>query len=279
MATQQPNTPDPFASLGGGIYQNGGWLPPGHPAIQQGQEPTATAPPPSAGPTQPGTPTAPAAPTTPTGAPLATNAAQISQPFYQTLHSILSRPQTVTANDPQVKETVNASRAEEERNFARSRQMMAERSAAEGTNMSGAFDANLANQRAGIGARQSSLVANLLREAQGQRDTTTLAGLGVGQGIMSDSDRNILQRELAGLDAALRREGMGIDREQIEAGKEEGAAERALRRALADQSTGFNYAQLGQQGEQFGQNLSANIGMNEAQLNQALVLALLQGGA
>jgi len=210
---------------------------------------------------------------------LATNAAQISQPFYQTLHSILSRPQTVTANDPQVKETVNASRAEEERNFARSRQMMAERSAAEGTNMSGAFDANLANQRAGIGARQSSLVANLLREAQGQRDTTTLAGLGVGQGIMSDSDRNILQRELAGLDAALRREGMGIDREQIEAGKEEGAAERALRRALADQSTGFNYAQLGQQGEQFGQNLSANIGMNEAQLNQALVLALLQGGA
>jgi hypothetical protein len=41
-------TPDPFASLGGGLCVNRGWLPPGHPLIPPGPPPPPPPPPPSA---------------------------------------------------------------------------------------------------------------------------------------------------------------------------------------------------------------------------------------
>lgn len=258
--------------------------------------PAGPAAPPTAAPSGPAaaapTPAAPG-PTTPQGAPLATNAVQISAPFHQTLHGILSQPQTVTADDPQIKNALNASRAEEERNFARSRGEAAERATAQGTNMSGGFDALIAGQRAGIGARQGQRAADLVQQQQLDRMSQIMSALSIGQGVMSDSDRNTLQRELATLDASLRREGMGLQAsegaaeralrqalqsESIGFNANEGSAERDLRRALADQSTGFNYAQLNQQGDQFGQNLSAQLAMNDAELEQRLLLALLAGG-
>jgi len=274
-----PTSPDPFASLGGGTpTANGGWLPPGYPAGNG-----LVTQPGGGAPGLPGqTPTTPSgpvdAPPGVTKAPLATNVQQIATPFYQTLDRLLRQSETPSANDPDIKDTLNAARAEEERNFTRQRSMMAERAAAEGTSMSGGFDTALMNARAGIGARQGQLAASLLTDAKQQRMAQIMTALSIGAGQMSDSDRNQLQRELADLDASLRQEGFGVQREQIAAGKEESAAERALRQALADQSTGFQYAQLGQQGSQFGQNLAANLGMHEADLQQALIIALLGQG-
>jgi hypothetical protein len=277
-ATAPAPSGDPFASLGGGIpTAGGGWVPPGMvPGTGTPQSPGNPATNPPAAP--PAAPGAPGTPTTPTGAPLATNAAQISAPFYQTLHGILSQSQPVTEDDPMVKNQINAARSQEERNFAKQRQMMAERAAAEGTNMSGGFDAMLGEARAGIGARLGAQSADAVRQLQTERMSQIMTALSLAGTNMTEGDRNQLQRELAELDASLRREGLGLEKDQLSAGKEESAAERALRKYIADQGSGFNYAQLGQQGEQFGQNLSATVGMNEAQLNQALILALLQGG-
>jgi alcohol dehydrogenase class IV len=117
----------------------------------------------------------------------------------------------------------------------------------------------------------------MTREAQQQRMANIMSALQIGQGVMSDSDRNQLQRELADLDAALKREGLDVTRQQTAVGQQESQADQALRKYLADQSTGFNYAQLGQQGTQFGQQLGATLGMHDADLNQALIIALLGG--
>ncbi len=350
---ETPTSPDPFASLGGGVYANGGWKPPGMvdpnagpaPGVSSGlappgttvslgnddiagpttapttPPPAATTPPPTTAPATnpngpdpfaslgggtfipgvgwypnqnldnipsdqlppgaPGTGAPPPGTLTPGGpplAPLATNARQIATPFYSTLSGLLQKPQTIDENDPQVKASLNAARGQEERNFAKQRGMLAERAAAEGTSMSGGFDTQLGNLRAGIGARQGQLAADLTQKAQTDRMAQIMSALSIGQGSMSDSDRNQLQRELAQLDASLRREGYDVSREQIGAGTEQSQAENALRRYIADQSTGLNYAQLGQQGTQFGQQLGATTGMHDQDLQQAMLIALLQGG-
>lgn len=269
---------DPFASLGGGTpTANGGWLPPGMTLPTGGQTlPTAAQTPAGAIPGQ--TPTTPGTPTGQPQAPLATNPSQIQSPFYSALAGLLTRNNNVTGDDPVIKDQVNAARSEEERNFAKTRAMMAERAASEGTSMTGGFDNALLQNRSDIGSRLGKLSAGLVADERTNRMAQLMTALSIGQGVMSDSDKNLLQRELADLEAQLKREGYGVQEKQIQAGQEESAADRALRQLLAGQSNELEYAKLGQQNTQFGQNLSANLGMHDEDLAQALTIALLNPG-
>ncbi len=72
------------------------------------------------------------------------------------------------------------------------------------------------------------------------------------------------------LDATLRREGLGAQTQL-------GNRELDIRDSLGQGNLGLGYAGLLQGGNQFNQSLGANLGIEQARLNQQALLSLLGG--
>jgi hypothetical protein len=236
-----PNV-DPFASIGGGVYKNGGWVPAGHPDAGQAS-PTGAQPP-------AGTPGAP--PDTP--ASVATN-------------SYMAQAQQGTQidrNDPNIRQQVDPYAAAQERARRNYESESAERLSARGMANSGVMDQErrYAMETAGqnTGMFEAQLVGRELQNRRAEIQTALAQLMQMGE---SDKTRQ-LQRELAEIDRQLKQAGLDLQGSL-------GHAELWLRDKLGTGALNVDMLRALLQNNQFGQNLGFNIADREAHWNnQAL---------
>jgi hypothetical protein len=268
-APPPPNPSDPFTAMGGGVQLPGGeWVPKDHPlAASAGPAaPSPTGPAGAAGaptsqagvlntPAVAGAQTQQGAPTTVAGA------------FQQALVNRLA-PQDVSSQNPAIKGSIAANRNAEQRGLSRTQEALAERGAA--TGQVGAQETGLRQAIGESAGRQGAYEGNALfgLHQQQQRDLTD--ALGLGGNLLNSQQGQDLQRYGMDLDATLRREGLGAQTSL-------GNRELDIRNSLGQGNLGLGYAGLAQGGQQFGQQLGANLGIEQARLNQSALLALLGG--
>jgi hypothetical protein len=106
-----------------------------------------------------------------------------------------------------------------------------------------------------------------MSELQNRRQEIQQA-LGQGQGMLSQDQQMKLQRDLANLDATIKRESLAQSGSL-------GHADIGLRRDLGYGGLNLQALALALQNQQFGQGLGAQIGFNEAQLNNQALQYLL----
>lgn len=286
--TAAPTSPDPFTSLGGGVYVNGGWIPKGMATPEQLAAQTAAAGPatpsaaPGGAPTTPGSPAAtPIAEqaqkastysATPGAAPTATTTNQGTQDVVR--NSYLARatqPVTVDPNDPTIRAQVDPFAAAQERARRQGLSEAAERASAQGLGDSGALDAErrLLTERAGqqTGLFESQLVG---RELQTKRDEIADALVNL-RGMLSGDQQAQLAKELAELDAALKRLG-------IETGAGTAGQELGLKRELGLGGLNLDLMQLLMQDRQFADTMGFNVADREAYWNNQALQDLIPRG-
>jgi hypothetical protein len=271
MATQ-----DPFAAIGGGVQlANGGWVPKDHPdaLAQQQQQPAA----------QPGAvPGAPAATTVqgqaqnaqtysaaPGAAPAPNTTNQGTQDVVRNSYlQQATQGTTVDRNDPNFRQQLDPFNAAQERQRRQYLSEQAERMSAQGLGNSGAMqqEARVASERAGqaSGLFESQLVQ---QELKTKRDEIQNALQSLG-GMISQDQQMQLQKQLADLDAALRREGFGVQSSL-------GQGDLGLRRELGMGGLNIDLMRLLQSGDQFDKDLGFRIGDREAYWNNNAILSLM----
>lgn len=202
--------------------------PPGYVDPQTGKTAGAAPKAPTAGPvpSNPGmpAPTTPGAPGSPTGTPGAPGAppTTVDDAFKKTLIEGLTRG-SPTLDDPTLQPAIAANRAAQQRGAERQRSILAERNAAGGTSDSGGATTGNLGIEADRAQQEGQFEGQtLLTAAQQQRDElmhyASLAG-----NTLSDEQHQQLQKQLADLDAQ-------IKREQIASGEKLGSADIATRR-------------------------------------------------
>jgi hypothetical protein len=187
--------------------------------------------------------------------------------FQQALVNRLA-PQDITSNNPAIKGSIDANRAAESRGLQRTQGLLAERAAA--TGQAGAQETGLRQAAGESAGRQGAFEGNALYGLHQQQQNDLTSALGMGGQLLSDQQKQDLQRYGIDLDAALRREGLGAQTSL-------GNRELDIRDSLGRGNLGLGYAGLAQGGQQFGQQLGANLGIEQARLNQSALLALLGG--
>jgi hypothetical protein len=266
---------------------NGGWVPGDHP-IALGAGATSINPNaggPAVAPTPAGTPAAtPGAAGAPAGQPTtqpgvlngtAVAGAQTPQgapttvagAFQQALINRLA-PQDITSQNPAIKGSIAANRNAEARGLSKTQEALAERGAA--TGQTGGQETGLRQAIGESSGRQGAYEGNALMGLHQQQQADLTSALGLGGSLLSDQQRNDTSRYGLDLDAALRREGLGAQTQL-------GNRELDIRNTLGQGNLGLGYAGLQQNGQQFQQNLGAQLGLGTAQLNQSALLALLNG--
>lgn len=192
---------DPFASVGGGVYRNGGWVPVGHPDAN-GASATAA-------------PSASASPTTP-GQPSNTPAA-LDDAYRQAIAGLLDTPQTVTPESLQSDPATQAYNLGAQRSEERQRAQIAEQDAFDGTNQSGGMDTELAGLRQQRGQGEAAFVGNLAMQKMQDNRAALVQGIQAEQQRGEFDKSQALQKQLADLDAQIRREGLSASNSQASA--------------------------------------------------------------
>lgn len=322
-----PNLPPELAQPTAQPQQSLGWVPSDHPLYGTpgyvGSSPAPTAPTPPPSPTlppeaQPMTPTpdpgtpAPGTPP-PAGTPGAPTPGQPAPPpttvpgaFQQALLAKLTQdPNDVSTNTAEIKGAVDANRLAGQRSAERQRAMARERQVAQGIT-GGATDVELQGIEQDRGEREGAFEGNLVAKAAQDRRNELMTVLTLAGNQMTNEQSLALQKELAGLDATLKREGMaqtkelagqdfGLRREGLTQQKQLAELDAAIRREGMREQSGLGEKELGLRGElgrgnlnlgllgllqnndQFGKQLGFNAGLAGANLNQNALLALLGG--
>lgn len=187
-------------------------------------------------------------------------------------HALMQRltASSPDVNNPAIAGSLAANRTAESRSFARDREMLAERRAAQGLGSSGAADQDLRQLSGDRALRESTYEGNAVQGLAQQQAQELTQALALGGNMLSEQDRMAMQERLAQLDAQLRREGLSVQSQL-------GQGDLNLRGELGrgGLNLGLLQALLGNQ--QFGQNLGAQLGMFGANLNQDALMRLLGG--
>jgi hypothetical protein len=193
QTTAAPNPNDPFTAMGGGVQLPGGeWVPKDHPlAATAGAQPGAT----------------PAA--TPGATPAATPGAETPKDVVtQAYLDSIKKGTNVDRNDPNFRMQADAFSGAQERARRNAQDDRAEQAFGAGQRGVGG---NLVEQRMidegaarNVGAFEADLVG---RELTSRRQEIQQALTGLG-GMISNDEKMALERELAALDAAIKREGI-----------------------------------------------------------------------
>lgn len=295
--------PDPFAAMGGGEYfaDTGQWIPKNNTAaLEAARARTGQAAPLAENGGVTGDPRGPGAggPAPPVGGPGGPPAPPVGPPatvndaFKKALMDQLSKPIGVSANDPTIKAQTDAFSNAQTRASQRDREAMAGRAAATGQlsdlSSGGGFDQGLSALQQQQGESEAGFAANLTgQELNKQRDElyryATLAG-----NQLSGEESRALQEKMHNLDAQIQREQMaqqgtqfgqdlGLRRELGQGQIGLGQGDLALRGRLGDQQGNLGLLQLLTGNQQFGQDLSARLGMFGAGQDADMWKALLGG--
>lgn len=262
-------TPQEAAQLGLG------WVDPSNPNygtagyVGSEQNANSSAPPPPPGSAPPITTQQQAQNTTaPVGGSIAPGTpTTVAQSYQQALVNKLN-PQPLSTDTSFLKPAIDASRLANQRGLENTRNLLAERNAANGTNMSGGFESQLLGAQQGANAQQAQYEGNLLANAQQEQGLNDRAAMAQAAGLLSGNAGIAEQQQLAELDAALRREGLA-QQGQL------GNADLALRGELGRGQLNLGLLSALLQNEQFGQSLGQNAAQFGASLDQNGLLGLL----
>lgn len=179
----------------------------------------------------------------------------------------MSQDQVPTVDDPAIQAQLNPYAAAMER--ARRDEVRAGAEEAFGGGQDyGSPEKMAASERAGqkTGLFASQLVGKEMSDRR-QQISDALSKFG---GLLSQDQSAALQREMAKLDAQLKREGMAQTGEL-------GRGDLSLRDRLGTQSNGIDLLRTLFGHQEFGQDLGFRIGANEGDMNYKAMMALLQG--
>lgn len=273
-----PNPSDPFAAMGGGVKLPGGeWVPANHPlaAGQPGARPDATtnagnAPPapgaaPAAAPAAPGAvPGAPGATPPPAGPPTT-----VADAFKKTLMDAMNKG-PVSMNDPELKAQSEAFGVGQTRASEMQRAQSAERLASQGLGSSGAADSDYSGITERQGEKQAGFNAGLVGDAAKARRQEIMQAAAMAGNQLNAEDARGLQKELAQLDAQIRREGI----------TQQGAlgqADIGLRGRLGEGQLNLGMLQSLLQNQQFGRGLDQQGAIAGQGMDTQTLLGLLGG--
>jgi hypothetical protein len=236
---------DPFG--GNGVkLSTGDWVPKDHPLAQQAQ----------------GNVTGQSS--SHTGIPASTD----KDLLLKTIRDRMTQDLNIDPNDPIIKNQVDHYGAKQENTRSRYMSEMAEKLSAQGLGASGRLnnEQRFADEQSARsqGEFQAELMGRelLTRRNEIQQAIDSMAN------VLTESERQALQRELSAADNALRRYGIDTQNSQYYAGLGQAdrqfAAELAQRDRLAGSDDAFRYAQLGQNDSQFRDQLGFNLGDRQA---------------
>jgi len=246
LIEQMNASPDPFASQGGGVQVDGGWVPKDHP-LAQGATPTAAPAPVQSEPTRMA-PVAEDAPTSTEGIDQELRAAILQQ--------LRGNPEQSmdVANDPRAAAFRLAQRRNQDRTVAQA----VEDAAYGGRLGSGGFEGDMRGINQARAESEAGFEAGLVGERMAERRAELTQAMAFAQALGDRESAADLQRELAQIDASLQREGYSVtqrgqdvQRYGIDQSANLDRLDQELRRYgldLNDKQTsnrlGFDYAQL-----------------------------------
>jgi len=187
----------------------------------------------------------------------------------QTLERLMSEGTgQVDPNRPELVQQRNAFRRGQGRALEQAKRAAAERGAAGGTLNTGGFDADLGTMDLAAAGAEGDFEAGLVtRELEGQRDRMMAAVQLAQQSGQADQAR-ALQERLAQLNAQIQSRGQDIQGRL-------GQGDLDLRRLLGMGQLNLGYLNSNRSNDQFYSGLGAQLGMNNARLNQDALMALL----
>lgn len=200
--------------------------------------------------------------TAPQGAPTT-----IAQSFQQALVNRLN-PQPINAQNSQIAPAIEANKLAEQRGMERNRNLLAERSAANGTSNSGGFESQLLGLGQDRAAREGQFAGNAVADLGRQQQQDITSALAMGGNLLGDQQRMDLQKQLADLDAQLRREGLGAQTSL-------GNRDIDLRSRLGEGQLNLGLLSALLNNDQFGQQLNQNALQFGAGLDQQGLLGIL----
>jgi hypothetical protein len=231
-----PPTPDPFAAIGGGVYENGGWKPKG------------MASPPAAPAEQ--TPGAPVPPPPPTAA--GGSAPQVQEAYTNVLNNILRGPTPEAyaagaATGPEAAGYRIANRRELDRAVAQN----AENSAYSGlSNVAG----RERQMRGKAAEGEAQFIGNLAASRMNDRRNELFQAMQLAASQGDSAAARALQLKLAEMDAAMKEKGIAsqerLGASDIDTRLRLGLGDLDLRKLLGMSGIGFDYAQLQQRANQ-----------------------------
>lgn len=243
-------------------------LPPGH--VDTTHQPTSPHPPDVPGPRQPQGPQ-PADTAAPPPPPPAAPTDPLAGAYRDSLMKMLTdNQQTPSINDPALKAQADAYSLAQTRAKQRARSALAERMSAPGGAGvdSGSFENSLRGFEQAQGESEAGYNAGLVGNELQQRRQQLLSAASLAGNQLNAEDARALQKELAQLDAAIKRESIA----------QQGAlgnADIALRGELGRGQLNLGLLQALQQGRQFDQSLGANVGMFNAGQSNSYAQALM----
>jgi hypothetical protein len=270
MAYTGDASEDPFQSIGGGKFVNGGWVPKG---MEQPGSPASPAAPPAPGAAPaPGAPITNAQQVTNSQANVGQTAAQgtpttIAQSFQQGLVNRLN-PQAASAASPGIAPAIQANQLAEQRGMERNRNLLAERAAANGTNNSGGFETGLLGLAQDRAQREGQFEGNAVMQEQDRIGRDQNSALGLAGSMLSGQQNLGQQMELANLDASLRRQGM-------DAQNSLGRGDLDLRSRLGEGQLNLGLLSQLLNNDQFGKQLGQNAAQFGQQLDTNTILGLI----
>lgn len=254
---------DPTGSVAAG-YPAGwgrtatGWAPPGHPdiiAVGAGSGSGTGAGTGSSG-----------AGTTGTGA--GTNTQTVAGAFQNALLQRLNaNPAQLNAQNPEIRGSINANRVAEQRAMERARAQMAESATSQGLDRN-AFDTGLTGLNQSRAEREGAFEGNAIMQLGNRQAQELSQAIQIAAAQGDNQAARELQERLAQLQATLSREEIGL-RGRL------GSQELELRNRLGSGQLNLGLLGLLQGGQQFNQNLGAQLGQFGAGLNQQALLQML----
>lgn len=195
----------------------------------------------------------------------------VASVFQQALVNKLGQnPGDVSAQSPEIKGAVDANKLALQRGAERDRAQLAVSSANDGTSASGGMNSQLQGINAHRAEAEGQYAGNAVAQLAQQRSNQIMQALAMGGQLLSEEERTGLQRELAQLDAQLRREGLNVQSTL-------GQGDLDLRSRLGEGGLNLNLLQTLLANQQSGNQLSANLGMFNASQGQQALLSLLGG--
>lgn len=195
----------------------------------------------------------------------------VASTFQQALVNKLGQnPGDVSAQSPEIAGAINANKLALQRGSERDRAQLAVTAANQGTDASGGMNSQLQGINANRAQAEGQFAGNAVAQLAQRRSNEIMQALAMGGQLLSEQERTALQRELAQLDAQLRREGLGVQQSL-------GQGDLALRDKLGTGGLNLNLLQTLLGNQQAGNQLSANLGMFNASQGQQALLSLLGG--
>lgn len=191
----------------------------------------------------------------------------VAQSFQQALVNRLN-PTPISSSSPEVAPAIQANQLAEQRGFERNRNLVAERAAAQGTDMSGGFETTLRGLAQDRAQREGQFAGNAVMQGNLERGVNDRNALGMAGSLLSGNAGLQQQTDLANLDATLRREGLA-QQGQL------GNADINLRSTLGQGQLNLGLLSTLLGNQQFNQSLSQNADQFGAGLDQQGLLGLL----